>query len=202
MASATPVICEYCDTVHRRAPLRPRAVARCVRCGAELYRDRLFDLDTMLALTLASLIVFVIANAYPIMTIEAQGVANETTLLQAILATYDSGVGPIAVVAAVTIFLFPLLQLCLYVYVLMPLRRGRVPRGFVGAMHALRQMQPWSMLEVFLIGMLVSIVKLTAVASVTTEAGFWGFAVLTVLLTSLTLFETRELWERAEEIGL
>src|SRR5262249_46382775 len=123
-------------------------------------------------------------------------------LIHAVLTAYDAGMGPVAVITAVCVFFFPLLQLALFAYVLLPLRAGRVPRAFVGAMHALQQMAPWSMVEVFLIGVLVSVVKLGVMASVTPDTGLWGFAVLTCLLTALHSFDLHQLWERAEKLGV
>ncbi|MGH8506404.1 MAG: paraquat-inducible protein A [Stenotrophobium sp.] len=200
MPSAPLVICEHCDSVYQRQVLKPGEAARCQRCGSVLYRHGRHDLDSMLALTLASLIVFLIANAYPIMRLDLAGIENDTTLWHAILTSYDSGVGAIAIAAAVCVFIFPLMQIGLFLYVLLPLRMGRVPRAFIGAMHALRQMQPWSMVEVFMLGTLVSVVKLSVVAEVTPETGFWGFVALACLLTALINFDLRLLWDRAEAL--
>ncbi len=154
----------------------------------------------MLAVTLAALVMFAIANAYPLMMLSVGGKISEATLWQMIVDTYDSNVSPIALVAAATVFLFPLLQICLYAYVLIPLRRGRVPAAFIGVMHALRQMQPWTMVEVFMLGLLVAVVKLGGMATSTPETGMWAFAILTLLLTLLNSRDLEELWQRAEQI--
>lgn len=201
MKPATLVICEHCDSVYRRAPLQRGQIARCAACGGELYRNRPVDFGAMLALAMAGLIVLLIANAYPLMRVELAGVSREATLWQIVLLTFDTRIGAIAVLSAVTIFFFPLLQILMYLYVLLPLQLGRVPPAFIGAMHALRQMQPWSMVEVFVLGALVSVVKLAGVATVTPEIGLWGFGILTILLTALDSFDLRELWNRAAELG-
>ncbi|MDD3763971.1 MAG: paraquat-inducible protein A [Nevskiales bacterium] len=191
------VICECCDAAHRRTPLKPGGIARCRRCGAELYRNRPVDLDTMLALTLTGLIVFVVANTYPVIEMEVGGQRNSVLLWDAILATYDAGTGTVAIIAALSIFLLPLLQMLSFAYVLIPLRAGRVPTHFVKVMHALRAMQPWSMVEVFLIGVLVSAIKLSSDADISLGMGMWGFALLTYLLTIVTAFDLHELWDVA-----
>ena len=200
MSTANLIICEFCDSVYRRAPLQGRTVACCGRCGSRLYRNSRSNLDAMLALTLAALVVLVIANAYPLMMLGIGGKSSEATLWQMIVDTYDSNVSPIAVVAAITVFFFPLLQICLYIYVLVPLRRGRVPVAFIGVMHALRQMQPWTMVEVFMLGLLVAVVKLAGTATASPETGMWAFAVLTLLLTLLNARSLEDLWECAEQI--
>jgi paraquat-inducible protein A len=191
------IICRQCDSVHRRVPLADTEVARCHRCGATLYHNNRYDLNAMLALTLASLCVFAIANWFPLMSLEVGGRHSHTTVWQMIATTYQSNVTPIAFVAAATVFFFPLLQICLFAYVLVALLRGRVPPGFAAAMHTLRQMQPWTMVEVFLIGTLVAVVKLSDIATATPDLGMWGFAALTGLLTALNSFDLRELWDIA-----
>ncbi|HWY25686.1 MAG TPA: PqiA/YebS family transporter subunit [Nevskia sp.] len=201
MSTAQLIICECCDSVYRRAPLSGRATARCGRCGTPLYKSTKTNLDHMLALTLAALPAFLVANAYPLMTLEVGGRYSEATLWGMIVDTYDSNVSPLAVVAALTVFFFPLLQIGLYAWVLIPLRRGRVPVAFIGIMHALRQMQPWTMVEVFVLGLLVAVVKLGNMATSTPDLGMWGFAALTLLLTMLNARDLEQLWERAEAIG-
>lgn len=200
MALGALSICEHCDAVYQRRPLAPGETARCLRCGAELYRNRRLDVDAMLAITLASLVFFVIANVYPVMIMELGGSRSDATLWDAILASYDAGVGPVAVVAAACLFFLPLSQMLLFSYVLIPLRAGRVPPGFATAMHAIRHTRPWSMVEVFMVGVLVSAVKLAADAQIIAGAGLWGFALLTILLTLLSTFDLHELWDFASEL--
>lgn len=206
-ASASPTlrirtdlaICEHCDSVHQRGPLAPGEAADCRVCGATLYRRARLDVDAMLALTLAALIVFVLANLAPIVTMQSGGVTTRGWLGTIVAAAWDSGVGPVAAIAAGTVFLFPLAQLGLYLFVLLASKRPARPPGFVAAMHGLRLLRPWSMVEVFLIGILVSIVKMSSLAKVTPEAGLWGFGVLTILLTALGTFELRALWDAHDE---
>lgn len=200
MTSTSLAVCEHCDAAHRRVPLRPGNTARCVRCGAELYQDAYFDLNLMLALTASALIVFMIANAFPIVSIQVQGASNEATLWRAILDTADSGFGSAAALAAATVFFFPLAQIVLIAYVLLPLRLGATPRHFALAMRALRHLQPWSMTEVFMLGVLVSVVKLGSIATVVPGPGLYGFLALTVLLTLLASFDLRALWQLAPEL--
>lgn len=199
MAAGPLIVCEHCDTVHRRQPLAGGETALCLRCGAELYHSRSIDLDRMLALALAAAVVFIIANAYPIAMIELQGRANAARLWDAIRISYDAGVGPIAVIAGGAAFFLPLVQILLFLYVLIPLRARRLPSEFALAMRVLRLASPWSMVEVFMIGTLVSVVKLRGYASVTPEPGLWGFAVLTVLQAALQHYHLHELWDYADE---
>ena len=192
-------VCEQCDSVHQRGPLAAGEAADCRVCGATLYRRSRLDLDAMLALTLGALIVFVLANAAPIVTMQSGGITTRAWLLTIVVRAWDHGVGPVAAIAAGTVFLFPLAQLTLYLFVLRAAKRPTRSPGFVEAMHWLRWLRPWSMVEVFLIGILVSIIKMSSLARVTAEAGLWGFGVLTILLTALSTFELRELWDAHDD---
>ncbi|HEY1076417.1 MAG TPA: paraquat-inducible protein A [Fontimonas sp.] len=194
-------ICEDCDAVYERSPLAPGQVARCQRCGCELYRGRRVNLDRMLALTLASLILFALINVLPLVFVKLGKAVAAPTVWDAILQSYDAGVGLVAVAVAVCLLGLPLVQLLLYLYVVVPLRTGRVPRHFAAAMRALRHARPWSMVEVFLVGVLVTSIKLAKDFDLTIGAGLYCIAALTVLLTALLTFSLHELWECAEECG-
>ena len=194
------VICEQCDAVHARLPLAPSARACCTRCGAELYRERRSSVDQLLALTLAGLIVFLIANSYPILTIELGGAGTRTTLLGAILHASQGFLLPLGAIVAICLFLFPLMQLLAGLYVLLPLSRGSRPRYFSAAMHALRLLRPWSMTEVFLLGILVSLVKLAATYTVIPGISLWAFVLLTLILTAIGSIDLHEIWDIGSEL--
>ncbi|AXQ29586.1 paraquat-inducible protein A [Solimonas sp. K1W22B-7] len=194
------VVCEQCDAVHARRELQPGEVADCVRCGHQLYRHHRFDVEMLLALTLTTAIAFLLANVYPIIALDAQGAYNAATIWGAVIATWESGVAPVAFIAALLVFFFPLAQILLFAYVLLGLHGGRRPGEFRQAMHALSLMQPWSMAEVFMLGILVAIVKLQGVMTVIPGIGLWSFAVLTLLLAALTSYDLQDLWDIAERL--
>lgn len=194
-------VCEHCDAVHRRVSLPANAHAHCVRCGSELYAARRTQLEAWLALTVACGIVFVIANVNPIVELQLRGENTRASLLDALIATWHSGAAPVAVLAAMSAFLFPLLRIALELYVLTFLHLDRRPPGLPQAMHALRTMRPWSMIEVLMLGILVAVVKLGGEATVIPGAGLAAFAVLTALLTVLSAYDPEVLWERADRSG-
>lgn len=195
------IVCEHCDAVYERADLVRKQSALCIRCGAELYRAPSMHLQTMLALVFTSLIVFVIANAYPLMALQMNGVENHSTLWGSIEAAWKTGVGPIAVLGALTVFLFPLAQILLLGYLLtMLIVLQRDPAGFVDVMHVLRLMRPWSMVEVYLIGALVAVVKMAGLAAVRADPGLYALGVLTFLLAVINGFDLRLLWDARDRL--
>jgi len=190
------IVCEHCDHVYRRAALLRGEVARCEVCGAELYRAKKFDIDQWLALTVATAVVFVLANVYPVMEIRMRGLHNEATLWQAVMALAHGLAAPIAVPAAAAAIVVPFLQIVLLGWVLGFARAGVRAPGFAVAMRMLGGLRPWSMVEVCLLGALVAIVKLSGFLDVLPGVGIWATAALTVLIPLIASRDTHWLWER------
>ncbi len=192
------VICEHCDSVFSKRVLATHEVARCTRCGAVLGRADFLGLDALLALTITTAVVFVLANVYPVIFISAGGQSNAATLWQAILALANGYSMPLAIVCSLAMFFVPLAQILLLMWVLWFARQGRRSPGFAGAMVALGHLRPWSMVEVFLLGALVSIVKLAGLLDVVAGVGIWAMAALTLLITLLAGRNVRALWDLTE----
>lgn len=195
------VICAHCDAVHRRTPLPPRGRAHCTRCGNELYASGRTQLEAWLALATASAIAYLVANLNPIVEIDLRGESTRASLFDALVATWDGGAPPVAALAAACAFLFPLLCIALELFVLASLHAGRRPAMLGHAMRVLHTLRPWSMVEVFMLGVVVSLVKLGGQTTVIPGPGLAGFAVLTVLLTLLATFDPHSLWDAAERVS-
>lgn len=201
MGASKFIICEHCDAVYERAALTRRQRALCIRCGAVLYRGPSLQLQTLLALTATGLILFALANLYPLVSLQMGNAQRQSTLWGAVEAAWATGVGPIAVLSALTVVIFPLTQLLLLGYVLTALLiQGREPPGFIDVMHVLRLMRPWSMVEVFLIGSLVAVVKIAGVAAVQAQVGLFALGALTFLLALINSFDLRLLWDVREKL--
>ncbi|MCC2659004.1 MAG: paraquat-inducible protein [Panacagrimonas sp.] len=197
------VVCSHCDAVHRRLPLplRGSAHAHCSRCGSELYASGRTHLEAWLALTACSAIAYLVANLNPIVEIELRGESTRASLFDALVATWNGGAQPVAALAAACAFLFPLVRIALELFVLAHLHAGRRPAMLGRAMSLLKTLRPWSMVEVFMLGVIVSLVKLGGQTTVIPGPGLAGFAVLTVLMTLLATFDTHSLWDTAERVS-
>ena len=169
-------------------------VAACVACGRVLARNLSLSVDQALALTLAAALVFLIANSYPLMTIEVGGMRTEATVWGAALLMLHGWAAWPAAVLALSMFILPLLQIALLLWVLVFARFGRRAPGFHGLLVTLHRSRPWSMTEVFLLGALVAIVKLSSWVHVAPGIGIWALAILTILLAILNVVEPRFWW--------
>src|SRR5262245_8567600 len=121
------IVCEGCDAIYRRVALRPREVSHCPRCGTALDRHAGHQTALALPLPVACPLLFACANLFPIVEIELQGLSSETTLAGAVVALSSEGMSPVALLVLATTILFPLLQLCILAYLLVPMAYERRP---------------------------------------------------------------------------
>jgi len=198
ITSGTVIACHECDLLQRAIAVPPGGVAHCRRCGGELYRAAHRRLDPTLALVLAAAVLFAVANAFPIVGLEIQGISNVTNLFGAVQALWNQEMRPIAVLVFLTTILMPAVNLAVMIYLLLSLKLGRRPAGLTVIMRILQSVKPWGMLEVFMLGIIVALVKLTHFASVVPGLALWSFGVLTLLLAAAAAsFNVRDVWDRA-----
>ena len=200
-AAAAPArgyaICEDCDAVYRSRPVASDDVLRCRRCGATLERGHGLPLNGQLGLTLGALLVFLIGSLSPIVTLELKGVHLEASLLQATRLTWQSGAHLVALLSLATAFVFPLLVILLRLWVLVPLLRGRPVTWLAPVMRLLRWVLRWSMVEVFMLGVLIAVVRSAGVTHIVLGPGIFAFMALTVLLTAIYAAGLQGLWREA-----
>jgi paraquat-inducible protein A len=198
MKTRTSVIaCHECDLLQREVPLPRGGVVRCGRCGAELYRSHPDSFERTLALTAGAIVLFAIANAFPIVGLKLQGQVIQTTLFHAVQTLWNEDMKSVGMLVFVTTMLVPALQLFALTYLLLPLRLGRAPPHFALVFRMLQAVRPWGMVEVFMLGVLVSLVKLAHLAGVVPGIALWSFGALMFLMAAVAaVFDPRDLWAR------
>jgi len=176
--------CPECGLLQRNPPLPRGGSSECARCGMVLHRDRPDSLNRTLALTLAGLILFIIANAFPFLSFELRGQITETTLITGVRDLWIEGQWALAGVVFFTSILAPGLQLTLLLVVLTPLLRGRMPPWLPRLFRWVRTLTPWGMMDVFMLGILVAVVKLSDMATIVPGASLFAFGVLIFVLAA------------------
>ncbi len=201
MSNEDLVACHECDLLQRIVALAPGAGVRCARCGAPLARRPRHGFDRSLPLFVAAAILLVLANAFPIVALQLQGDETHATLLRATRVMFDEHRPDVALLVLVTGVLAPAMQIAAALYLLVGLRLRRLPRGFAGAFRLFRQSAPWAMVEVFALGVLVSMVKLAHVATIVPGVALWSFGVLMVVLAAaVNSVDQRDIWARGEAL--
>lgn len=191
------IACHACDLVQREPEIAPGFAARCGRCGAVLFRCEHGSLDRTLALTVGAVILFVLANVFPLVGLELKGQHNAVTLVGAVQALRAQGMSAVAALVFLTTIVFPAAELAAITYMLLPLKMGRRPPGLAMVFRLVEAVRPWGMVEVFVLGVLVSLVKLAHVAVVVPGVALWSFGALILLLAAeATSLDSRDLWRR------
>ena len=178
----------------------PGGDAHCTRCGARLYRRARPDAnERTLALALAAAILFCVANVFPILGLEVQGAKDSTTLLHAVRSLWDDDAYALAALVFVTTVLVPAAELVGIIWVLVALRLGERGHGTVPMLHFIESVKPWGMVEVFVLGVLVALVKLSHVATVEPGVALYSFAGLMALIAATAAeFDADAAWAQLE----
>ncbi len=191
------VACPDCDLLERIPPLPPGGTARCARCGRALAAGKPGSIDRTTALAAAALIVFLLANAEPLMELSAAGRETTTTILGGVREMWRQGERASSVLVALFAVAAPGLHIGFTLAVLLAARRPPAPR-WVGDMLRWAEVYGlWSMVEVMMLGILVSLVKIASLAAVTPGAGLYAVGALVFLLAAMSAsFDPREVWPR------
>jgi paraquat-inducible protein A len=193
------IACHDCDLLHRHVALPPKGRARCTRCGATLYRDARGAFDRTLAFSLASLVLLLVANFFPFMTFKMGGLVEINHLASGVGELLGQGYWELALLVLFATVLAPALRLTLLTFVAGSLRLGRRPRGLRPALKAATVLQEWAMLDVFLLGAIVAIIKLSDLADVQLDLGMYAFCGLIVTLSAANAaFDAHSAWEALE----
>jgi paraquat-inducible protein A len=196
-AATAYIACPACDLLHLRRPVPVGTTARCTRCSTVLFRNRGRSLEWALCLMLTASILFAIANLFPFLSLKIEGRTQETVLMSGIKALYIQGQLSLSALVLLTGLIFPLVQLAGYVYVLSTLYLGFAPTAAAVVYRWVRHIQPWSMIEILLLGILVSVVKLAGMAEVVTGVSLYAFMILIFTLpAALVAIDERSLWDR------
>jgi paraquat-inducible protein A len=194
------IVCPSCDLAHRAAMARFPAATRCARCRALLQRPEHGSIETAVALAICALVLFLFTNAYPLVGIQYNGASRDTTLVGAALSLYRQGHAGLAGLVFITTVLSPFLQIAGLLYLLIPLRRGRQAAGFRTVFRLLTQLRPWIFVEVFMLGALVALVRLSAYTHVIPGVAIWSCGLLMLALAALTSRTTPgQFWRWVEE---
>jgi paraquat-inducible protein A len=193
------VVCTACDLVHQAVPSPARNRTQCVRCRATLHNVEAGSLDRAFALTVSSLMVYLLANVYPLVEIHMSGTTRTTTLPGAALGLAEHGFSGLGALVLLTTCLAPLAQIMSLLYLLAPLRRSRRARHQRLVFRCLTHVREWTFFEVFILGALVALVRLTAYAKVIPGVSLVCCGVLMIMLAALTnMTSPQQFWHWVE----
>jgi paraquat-inducible protein A len=191
------VACPDCDLLQRLPHLAPGEKTQCVRCGSVLGRSVPDSLNRTLALTVAAAVALLIANAVPMLGLSAAGREASTTILGGVQVMWERGQPEVSVVMLVSAVLAPTLDVAMMLVILLASRRPPAPCWVGSLLRFCRIIRPWRMVEVMMLGILVSLIKIAELATVITGVAMWAVAVFVALLAVMSsTFDPEEVWRR------
>jgi paraquat-inducible protein A len=171
---------------------------RCPRCHAPLHERKPHSLIVTTVLVLCAAALYVPANVLPVMNTRTIFDDERDTIMSGVLVLLDSGSWPIALLVFIASIVVPLLKI-LALGVLLYSAWRRSPRGRLQRSRLYRMVEfigRWSMLDIYAISLLATLVQVQSFASVIVGWGAWAFAAVVVLtLFAARTFDERLLWD-------
>jgi paraquat-inducible protein A len=197
--SGERIACIECDLLVQVGELRRGQRAACPRCENLLTAPAADGFTRTLAFALAACVLLVLANAFPFLALKAKGLEQVMTLPRTAVQLYSDGYATLAVLVLGPIVGIPALMLATLMALIVPIRRRVSAPWLVPAGRLLFFLTPWAMVEVFVIGVLVSLVKIGAMATVVLGISFWAYVGFAVCFTaSLSSLDRLQMWREIE----
>lgn len=194
------VACETCGLVQEVDHVSRGMVVKCARCNFQIFHRRPDSRSRTLAFSLAAAILYFPSNLYPIVNAEYQGQFVQTTIFQGIKSLWQGGQYFIASLVFCTSMFTPALKIMGLIFITLTLDWERFQKTRAWIYKLIRIIDPWNMLEVFLLAICVSMVEMGEVATVHPGRGVFSFAAVVVLTLFATFtFDPRLLWDSPAE---
>lgn len=195
------VICKKCATLHKKIILAQKTRAICTTCKSTLYRKHADLLNKSLALSLTTLIFFITANLFPIVTVDLGGNVNDITLSSVFLTMFEQQFYFAGLLSGFVVFVLPLTLIINFVLLLIFMKLKINEKAVKKMLVILSALLPWNMVEIFLISILVAMVKLIGYAEIHFGISFWAL----ILFVLIDIYMTRNismiaLWGMKERI--
>ncbi|OQX72592.1 MAG: hypothetical protein B6D59_08095 [Campylobacteraceae bacterium 4484_4] len=195
------IICEKCDTLHKKIPLSYNQTAYCSHCHSPLYKNHPHLIAYTLSIALTTLVFFVMANLFPIVTVDIKGMVSSITLPSVIVSLFEQHFFIVGLLVSFVIFLFPLSILLSLILALTLMLMQKGEEIVKALLLYISHVNRWNMMEIFLISILVALVKLIGYGEIYFGVSFWALVLFVVSDLFLTKdLHIRSLWEHWQRI--
>ena len=195
--------CQSCGRFQIVPSLLPGQIAACVRCNSVLRRGRTDPLGRALALTIAALSILLVACLMSLMTVSTAGMVRHANLFSGPEGMGRSGLWPLSIIVLFTTVAAPTLKLAFMAYVLIGLRLARPPRHIRRVYAWVEHLRPWSMIEVYLLGVAVAYTKLIDLVHIDLGVALYALFVLMItMIAADAALDRQSVWEEMERRGI
>ncbi|MBB1487783.1 PqiA/YebS family transporter subunit [Oceanospirillum sediminis] len=189
------IACHCCDLVMELPEPDAGSRAHCPRCGHLVMYSTKNGYQKAAVFAVCGLWFLLLSLPFPFLAFQSQGREQQVSLIQSGADLIHLGFPELALLLFLFILFIPALLLGTYLVVLLPLGRGFVGRWMYPVVRFLFSLHPWGMAEVFLIGVLVSLVKIAGMADLVIGLSFWAYVLFSIfLILTITSVHQQQLW--------
>jgi len=192
--------CHACDLVNP-VPANDHGHHDCARFGAALHVRKTDSIARTWSLVITAFILYIPANAYPIMTVISFGRGSPDTILSGVIHLMEAGLWPLALLVFVASVAVPMLKLIGLSFLLVSVQKGSVWRlkDKTVLYRIIEAVGRWSMIDIFMISILVALVNLGSVATIEPGVGAISFAAVVIItMIASMMFDPRLMWDNLE----
>lgn len=200
MDDSKHIACHECDLLIKLTRLAEGCKALCPRCGYTLAVNHRNARDRVIAFSLTALVFLGLSFAFPFLTFSAQGQDSVATLMQSVTVMITEDFTSLAVIIFITIIVIPTLYLLSAIYVYVSLNNSQLFPATRAVMKLIGHLQHWSMADIFLIGILISFIKIMSLADVNLGLSFWSYVFFIISMTAAILhIDKHQVWQWIKE---
>lgn len=196
------VSCNDCHLLSRWTQLSPRQVALCPRCGGELHQRKPYSIARTWALLIAAITFYIPANILPMTIASGLGHEQSDTIMSGVIYFIQSGSWEIALVIFTASIFVPFMKFTILIYLLLSVQFKSIRRAKDRTVlyRITEAVGRWSMVDVYVVTILVALVKLGALADI--EAGpaaIYFASVVVITMIAAESFDPRLIWDVMED---
>jgi len=189
------IICNHCDMVSIRPTLASGYIAKCPRCKSKFFKRNTLQANKMFALAITALILIIPAFTFPLIAVHLLGITENISLLQGALMMIEGAPMVSFVVLFCAVLVPTVLTLCI-AFSSASIMLNKRPRLLAYVLKLTSALIHWSMLDVYLISLLVSAIKITSDADVYLGSGLCFFVALLIInITLISEYNSTKYWK-------
>ncbi|MFA6011895.1 MAG: paraquat-inducible protein A [Desulfobacteraceae bacterium] len=191
--------CPDCDLLVKKSHLKKGYNLACPRCGALLLKSRHNSIDRTLALSLSGLLLFFPACFLPLLNFKVLGYSGKCTMVKAAVQMFASGYWWMGFLVLFCSILVPFIVLCILFFISFSAKMGRYPAIIVKTLKAYHHLAEWTMLDVYMLGILISLIKMKDYGEIYNGLGLYSFiGLLAMVILTMLSFDSHHVWEQLE----
>jgi len=194
------ICCHECDELSYVSDPYRSGRYNCPNCGTLLFRHRKGLVEKMFALSVAALLLLLLTNYFPFLSFKVAGNTSEANFFTSAIYLFEDEQFLLAIAVLMTTIIVPLIRIVLSLALFGALYYGYLPSYAPFVLRALHHSLPWGMIDVLLVGVFVSMVKLVKMGTVIPGISLWSFTALVFVIAAMqVVYNPHPVWEHIDE---